>query len=237
MVGDAVGALVRGGDGHREGLPLHSGEGGRGEHQGEVEVQVVLQARRVQAVDRVDVGHRPPLLQDLRVEVLQRSLRGLGEDLLYPGHGAPTPRWAFKGAGCTRTVAPKVGIDAISVAGMRELDRVAIEDFHLPLEMMMENAGRALALFASKEAGAKRVLVVAGAGANGGGGLAAARHLHNWEVAANVLLLKPPEAYGGVSPPSNSGSSRTREWTLPWPQRAASCPPRTSSWTPWWATG
>lgn len=91
-----------------------------------------------------------------------------------------------------------MGIDAISVAGMRELDRVAIEDFHLPLEMMMENAGRALALFASKEAGAKRVLVVAGAGANGGGGLAAARHLHNWEVAANVLLLKPPEAYGGV---------------------------------------
>lgn len=81
---------------------------------------------------------------------------------------------------------------------MREVDRVATETFHIPLEMMMENAGRALALLAMREGGGGSVLILAGRGNNGGGGLAAARHLHNRGVKVEVALLEGKASYAGV---------------------------------------
>jgi NAD(P)H-hydrate epimerase len=86
-----------------------------------------------------------------------------------------------------------------SRAALRELDRRAVEDYHLPILVLMENAGRAVAHAALRHlatAGAKRrVLILAGPGNNGGDGLVAARHLHNAGIAVTILLLTPREHY------------------------------------------
>ena len=68
---------------------------------------------------------------------------------------------------------------------MREIDRIAIEEVGPNLFQMMENAGRNLASVALDMLPAGRtrtVLVLAGTGGNGGGGLAAGRHLANHGV-------------------------------------------------------
>jgi NAD(P)H-hydrate epimerase len=79
---------------------------------------------------------------------------------------------------------------------LRELDRRAVEIYHIPILVLMENAGRAVAdaarHFLSADA---RVLVLAGPGNNGGDGLVAARHLHNAGVAVSILLLADKAKY------------------------------------------
>lgn len=65
----------------------------------------------------------------------------------------------------------------ITTADMIEVDRVMIEELHIELIQMMENAGRNLAQLALALWQPKRVAVYAGPGGNGGGGLVAARHL------------------------------------------------------------
>jgi len=74
---------------------------------------------------------------------------------------------------------------------MIEVDRLMIEVFGISLLRMMENAGRNLAEMALrmlKERGlGKSVAILCGAGNNGGGGMVAARHLHN--RGANVHLI------------------------------------------------
>ena len=79
---------------------------------------------------------------------------------------------------------PRVARDSLpwlSVAEMREVDRVMIQELGVSLVKMMENAGRNLALLARHllggDARGHSVLVLAGHGGNGGGGLVAARHL------------------------------------------------------------
>jgi NAD(P)H-hydrate epimerase len=67
---------------------------------------------------------------------------------------------------------------------MREIDRLMIEGYHIELIQMMENAGRNLVHLARKrflggDPRDKNVVVIAGRGGNGGGGLVTARHLHN----------------------------------------------------------
>ena len=84
---------------------------------------------------------------------------------------------------------------------MREVDRIAVEDFGLGILQMMENAGRNLALAALEnpilEGG--RVAVAAGSGGNGGGGLCAARHLFNRGIPVSVVLTKPAEELRGAA--------------------------------------
>jgi NAD(P)H-hydrate epimerase len=81
-------------------------------------------------------------------------------------------------------------------AALRELDRRAVEEYHIPIVVLMENAGRAVAEAARHYIRGKRpVLILAGPGNNGGDGLAAARHLHNTGVAVSVLLLAVREQY------------------------------------------
>jgi len=58
---------------------------------------------------------------------------------------------------------------------------------------MMENAGRSLAEVALGRFAPPRVTVLAGRGGNGGGGLAAARHLANWGALVAVVVSHPPE--------------------------------------------
>ena len=91
-------------------------------------------------------------------------------------------------------------IPVIDEAQMREVDRIAVEEFGLGILQMMENAGRNLALSAM-QAIAKypnpTITILAGVGGNGGGGICCARHLHNRGFKVNLILTKPAEAYRG----------------------------------------
>ena len=87
-------------------------------------------------------------------------------------------------------------------AQMVEVDRLMIEEWHISLVQMMENAGRALAeltrrLLAGSVAG-KGVVVLSGTGNNGGGGMVAARHLHNWGAQVGVALVGSAQRLTGV---------------------------------------
>ena len=63
---------------------------------------------------------------------------------------------------------------AVTADEMREVDRVAVEEFGLSILQMMENAGRNLADHALQVLGAHEgeVTILAGAGGNGGGACA-----------------------------------------------------------------
>jgi len=89
-------------------------------------------------------------------------------------------------------------VTAVTAAEMREIDRVAVEEFGISLLQMMENAGRNLARCV-REAGAEPVVVLAGNGGNGGGGLCAARHLANREVEVSVVLDRSPDGLDGAA--------------------------------------
>ena len=100
----------------------------------------------------------------------------------------------------TDTTVPYVSADQ-----MREVDRLAVDEFGITLLQMMENAGRALARlgrerFLAGDARRKRVLVLAGSGGNGGGGMVCARHLHNWGADVRVLATAPPDGQMGEVP-------------------------------------
>jgi NAD(P)H-hydrate epimerase len=66
-----------------------------------------------------------------------------------------------------------------------------VEDFHIELLQMMENAGRNLADLAMRRFHVGSALVLAGSGGNGGGGLAAARHLVNRGIDVTIVLSRP----------------------------------------------
>jgi NAD(P)H-hydrate epimerase len=76
---------------------------------------------------------------------------------------------------------------------MIEVDRLMINEWGITLIQMMENAGRNFAELANRKLEGKlkgsKVAVLCGAGNNGGGGMVAARHLHNWGAYVNVLLI------------------------------------------------
>ena len=96
-----------------------------------------------------------------------------------------------------------MGIPAISGEQMKEVDRLMIDVFHIELVQMMENAGRNLAIlsrdfFFDGDVFRKRVIVCAGSGGNGGGGLVAARHLFNWGGEVTVFLAKSEDRFHGV---------------------------------------
>jgi NAD(P)H-hydrate epimerase len=88
-----------------------------------------------------------------------------------------------------------LAVPAVTATQMREIDRIAIEETGPNLFQMMENAGRALAVATIERLGADwrkaRVVVLAGRGGNGGGGLCAARHLANRGVRVEVCLAEP----------------------------------------------
>jgi NAD(P)H-hydrate epimerase len=79
-------------------------------------------------------------------------------------------------------------VPAVTAPQMREIDRAMIEDFHIELVQMMENAGRSLADLAGALYNPRTIVVLAGPGGNGGGGLVAARHLRNRGADVSVVL-------------------------------------------------
>ena len=88
-----------------------------------------------------------------------------------------------------------IPIPGVTAAQMREVDRIAIDETGPNLFQMMENAGRSLAtlvmdLLGSAWHGAE-IIVLAGTGGNGGGGICAARHLANRGAAVTLCLAAP----------------------------------------------
>lgn len=89
-------------------------------------------------------------------------------------------------------------LPAIDVPQMFEVDRLMVEEYHISLLQMMENAGRCLAVlardrFLEGNPSGKRVMVLAGSGGNGGGALACARRLHGWGAEVEVYTATAPE--------------------------------------------
>jgi len=86
---------------------------------------------------------------------------------------------------------------------MREVDRAMIEDYHIELIQMMENAGRNLAHLARSrflygDPCRRCVTVMCGTGGNGGGGFVCARRLHNWGASVQLLTTCEDAGYRGV---------------------------------------
>ncbi len=83
---------------------------------------------------------------------------------------------------------------------LREIDRRATDDYHIPGIVLMENAARnaadcAMSMLSSPDRSS--VLVLCGPGNNGGDGLAIARHLHNRGVRIQIALATEPAKYRG----------------------------------------
>jgi hydroxyethylthiazole kinase-like uncharacterized protein yjeF len=85
-------------------------------------------------------------------------------------------------------------------AQVREIDRLSIEQYHIPGIVLMENAARAAADVACEMLGGARgrqVLILCGGGNNGGDGLAVARHLHNRGATVSIATTIDPGNYRG----------------------------------------
>jgi len=70
---------------------------------------------------------------------------------------------------------------ALSLEKFRDMDYYAVNNYFLPIELMMENAGLQLANLVASFADKNQVVKIGvGNGNNGGGGLVAARRLASW---------------------------------------------------------
>jgi NAD(P)H-hydrate epimerase len=84
----------------------------------------------------------------------------------------------------------------------RMVDRIAMEQFHIPGLILMENAGRncaehLLSRCRADELTQQAVVILCGPGNNGGDGFVIARHLYNRGLKVKVVLFSPPEKYSG----------------------------------------
>ena len=91
-------------------------------------------------------------------------------------------------------------VNAIKADQMRMVDELAVIKYNILLEQMMELAGYHLSEMAynimDRPVVNKKIVVLAGKGNNGGGGLVSARHLYNRDTEVMVMLstdkgLKP----------------------------------------------
>ena len=93
------------------------------------------------------------------------------------------------------TYVPASAIPSLSAAQMADVDRLAVDEYGIDLLQMMEQAGSHLAEVVRIELGGslvgRAVVVAAGPGSNGGGGLTAARHLANRGADVRVVLARP----------------------------------------------
>lgn len=106
-------------------------------------------------------------------------------------------------------------MEVVTAREMAEIDRRAVAEFGLTVDLLMEAAGRhaAAAAEALLPGGAGgRVAVVAGRGNNGGDGLAAARYLHEWGRPVEVLLVGTP---GELSPAAAANWERLGRTGVP----------------------
>lgn len=83
-------------------------------------------------------------------------------------------------------------VRAVTAQQMRDVQRVAQEEFGIDILQLTENAGRAAALLALAMLGGKgrgqRIVILCGGGNKGAAGLAAARHLSNWGFRVDPIV-------------------------------------------------
>jgi NAD(P)H-hydrate epimerase len=86
----------------------------------------------------------------------------------------------------------RAGVVYVTAEEMRKIDDVTIQEFHVNVLVLMENAGRATATLAKQMLGettlGKHVACLVGGGNNGGDGMVATRHLANWGADVNVFV-------------------------------------------------
>lgn len=80
---------------------------------------------------------------------------------------------------------------------VRELDRLAIEEYGVSGVVLMENAGANVARLLEAQGITGPVAIACGRGNNGGDGFVIARHLEAAGHQVRVLLAAAPEAYAG----------------------------------------
>ena len=85
-----------------------------------------------------------------------------------------------------------MGLPGITREEMTEVDRIMVEDFRIPIELMMELAGYNLARIAVNLSRNKysNYIIIAGSGNNAGGGIVAARRLASWGSNAQIVFPK-----------------------------------------------
>jgi NAD(P)H-hydrate epimerase len=83
-----------------------------------------------------------------------------------------------------------MGLPGITREQMAEVDRIMVEDFKIPVELMMELAGLNLAILALNLSKNRysNYSIIAGTGNNAGGGIVAARRLVSWGLNAQVFF-------------------------------------------------
>jgi NAD(P)H-hydrate epimerase len=109
------------------------------------------------------------------------------------------------------TAFPTVQTPDLTTEQMREVDRIMVDGLGIELLEMMENAGSNLAELAIRRYQPPTCTVLAGPGGNGGGGLAAARHLHGRGVRVEVVF---PET-GSPSPAADHQLGILRRMGVP----------------------
>jgi NAD(P)H-hydrate epimerase len=91
----------------------------------------------------------------------------------------------------------------LTTAQVQEVARLMVQEYQIDPLQMLENAGRSLAELARElldgEIIDRPIVVLAGRGSNGGGGLAAARHLINWGAWVQIVCSYPPADYAGAA--------------------------------------
>lgn len=84
---------------------------------------------------------------------------------------------------------------------VKELDGLLVQAYHISRPQIVENSGRALAHLGrqllEQEIVDRPIVVLAGRGNNGAGGLAAARHLLNWGAWVQVVCASPAGDFEG----------------------------------------
>jgi NAD(P)H-hydrate epimerase len=88
-----------------------------------------------------------------------------------------------------------------TVAQMRAMDRAAIEEYGLPEELLMENAGHAAftVLAAMAPVDGQAFVIFCGLGNNGGDGFVVARKIHSLGGRPRVFILGDPAGFSGAA--------------------------------------
>jgi len=83
---------------------------------------------------------------------------------------------------------------------MIAVDQIAVNEYNIPIELMMEHAGLNLARLALQISQSKRsdLIIIAGSGNNAGGGIVAARRLKSWGLNVELYLVKGVESLGKI---------------------------------------